>query len=341
MSYELRKLSIGDGQEIYDMLNEMPKDENGFQNSANGKIYEEFEAWLIMSDNISKGIGLQEGWVKQSIFWFFVDDKPVGFGKLRHCLVDHLYKEGGHIGYSIRPSERGKGYGNLLLKLLLEEANKLQINRVLLTIKNHNEKSIKVALKNNGIIEKVTNERHYIWINTGIQQSSENIVIRKATGKDAEALIEYLEIIGGESDFLTFGAGEFGASVELEKQFISNALSRKNSLFIIAEVNGKVVGNLNFTGGPRQRTFHSGEFGVSVLKEYWGKGFGEQLIKYLINWSKEGGMIRKINLRVRTDNNRGIKLYKKLGFFEEGIIKRDFLINDIFYDSMHMGLLID
>lgn len=172
-------------------------------------------------------------------------------------------------------------------------------------------------------------------------QSTENIVIRKAVKNDAKALISYLDIIGGESDFLTFGAGEFGASVEQEEQFISNAISRKNSLFIIAEVNGKVVGNLNFTGGPRQRTIHSGEFGVSVLKEYWGKGIGEQLIRYLINWSKESGIIKKINLRVRTDNKRGIKLYKKLGFFEEGIIKRDFLINDKFYDSMHMGLLID
>lgn len=172
-------------------------------------------------------------------------------------------------------------------------------------------------------------------------QSTENIVIRKAVKNDAKALISYLDIIGGESDFLTFGAGEFGASVEQEEQFISNALNRENSLFIIAEVNGKVVGNLNFTGGPRQRTFHAGEFGVSVLKEYWGQGIGEQLIKYLINWSKKSGIIKKINLRVRTDNNRGIKLYMKLGFLKEGIIKRDFLINDKFYDSMHMGLLID
>ncbi|MPM63115.1 Acetyltransferase YpeA [bioreactor metagenome] len=171
--------------------------------------------------------------------------------------------------------------------------------------------------------------------------NNEKIIIRKAKKSDAKALIEYLNVIGGESDYLTVGPGQFGRSIEQEEEFIVNALNKENALFIIAEVNGKVVGNLNFSGGIRQRTAHVGEFGVSILKEYWGNGIGEELVKYLINWSKSSGMSRKINLRVRTDNTRGISLYNKLGFLEEGIIKRDFLINGEFYDSLLMGLLID
>lgn len=170
---------------------------------------------------------------------------------------------------------------------------------------------------------------------------NKKVIIREADNKDAKELIEYLNVIGGESDFLTFGTGEFNKSVEQEQDFIENVLENENALFIIAEVNGKIVGNLNFSGGPRKRTEHSGEFGVSVLKEYWGVGIGKELIEYLINWSKDSGIIRKINLRARTDNTRGIHLYKKLGFLEEGIIKRDFLINGEFYDSLQMGLLID
>ncbi|MCY6483808.1 GNAT family protein [Clostridium aestuarii] len=174
-----------------------------------------------------------------------------------------------------------------------------------------------------------------------IKVKDEKIIIRKANKADAKALIEYLNVIGGESDFLTFAAGEFGRNVYEEEEFIENALKKENALFIIAEIHGKVVGNLNFSGGPRERNAHVGEFGVSVLKEYWGNGIGEELIKYLITWSKDSGIIRKINLRVRTDNALGIKLYKKLGFLEEGIVKRDFLINGKFYDSLLMGLLID
>lgn len=171
--------------------------------------------------------------------------------------------------------------------------------------------------------------------------NNEKVIIRKAKKSDAGALMTYLYTIGGESDFLTFGRGQFGKSKEQEEEFIENSLDKKNALFIVAEINGKIVGNLSFSGGTRQRTAHVGEFGVSVLKEYWGNGIGEELIKCLINWSRSSGIIRKINLRVRTDNKRGIHLYKKLGFLEEGVLKRDFLIDGKFYDSMSMGLLID
>jgi RimJ/RimL family protein N-acetyltransferase len=174
-----------------------------------------------------------------------------------------------------------------------------------------------------------------------IGNNSEKVVIRKAVKSDAKALIEYFNIIGGESDFLTFGTGQFERSIEQEEEFITNALKKENALFIIAEVNGEVVGNLNFSGGPRQRNAHAGEFGVSVFKEYWGNCIGEELIKYLINWSKNSEIIKKINLRVRNDNTRGTYLYKKLGFLEEGILKRDLLINGEFYDSLLMGLLIN
>jgi RimJ/RimL family protein N-acetyltransferase len=174
-----------------------------------------------------------------------------------------------------------------------------------------------------------------------INFNNEKIIIREAVKSDANALIEYLNIIGGESDFLTFGIAQFGRSVEQEQDFIENTLKKKNALFIIAEINGKVVGNLNFSGGSRQRTAHVGEFGVSILKKYWGNCIGQELMEYLIDWSKNSGIIRKFNLKVRTDNTRGIHLYKKLGFLEEGIVKRDFLINGEFYDSLIMGLLID
>lgn len=174
-----------------------------------------------------------------------------------------------------------------------------------------------------------------------INDKTLNVTIRRAVKSDAKALIDYLNIIGGESDFLTFGKGQFGGSIEQEEDFIKNVLTKENALFIIAEVDGKLIGNLNFSGSLRQRNAHVGEFGVSVLKEYWGNGIGEKLINYLIDWTKTSGIIRKINLRVRSDNLRGIRLYKKLGFVEEGIVKRDFLVNDKFYDSLIMGLLID
>lgn len=165
MSFHLKKLMIDDGMDIYEMLQEIPKNEDGFINSANGKTFEDFKKWIITRDNSSKGIGLEDGKVPTTVYWLYVDGQPVGMGKLRHRLTDKLREEGGQAGYSIRPTARHKGYGTILLNMLIEEAKKMNIPNLLLTIQNTNTPSIKVALKNNGVIEKINEERHYIWIN--------------------------------------------------------------------------------------------------------------------------------------------------------------------------------
>ncbi len=165
MNIELRPLSIDDGIDVYEMLQEIPKDENGFINGCNGKTYEEFKRWLIKSYNTANGIGLEDWMVPQNVYWLYIEGTPVGMGKLRHYLTDKLKEDGGHGGYAIRASFRNKGYGTLLLKLLIEQAKELKIDRLLLTIQNHNEASIKVALANGGQIDRINDIRHFIWIN--------------------------------------------------------------------------------------------------------------------------------------------------------------------------------
>jgi predicted acetyltransferase len=164
MKIEIRNLSLNDGQVIYEMLQEMPTEENGFLNAMHHATFEEFKSWLLKSDNESKGIGLEEWRVPQSIFWFYVDDMPVGFGKVRHRLTEKLLLDGGNIGYGIRPSARGKGYGTIQLKLLLEQAKEIGIERVLLTINNDNINSIKLALSNGGKVEIQDETKCRIWI---------------------------------------------------------------------------------------------------------------------------------------------------------------------------------
>lgn len=164
MIIELRPLSVDDGIDIYEMLQEIPKDENGFVNGCNGRTFEDFRKWLIKSFNIANGTSLEEWMVPQNIYWLYVDNIPVGMGKLRHYLTDKLKEEGGHGGYAIRPSYRNKGYGTLLLKLLVKKAKEMKIDKLLLTVQNHNISSIKVALANGGQIEKKNDVRHFIWI---------------------------------------------------------------------------------------------------------------------------------------------------------------------------------
>lgn len=165
MKVMLRKLSAEDGENIYDMLQKIPADENGFINSVYGKTYEEYKAWLEKAYGNSLQKDIIDGWkVPETIFWLFEDDKPVGFGKIRHFLTDKLLEAGGNIGYSIIPEARGRGLGKKLVSELIEEGRKIGVEHLLFTIRNSNIPSIKVALANGGIIEKVNDERQYISV---------------------------------------------------------------------------------------------------------------------------------------------------------------------------------
>lgn len=172
-------------------------------------------------------------------------------------------------------------------------------------------------------------------------KNSSELIIRDASIDDALKMIEYLEFVSGESDNLTFGKGEVNITAEQEKSIISESINDPLSLFIVGEVDGTIASMLNFHGGKRPRTMHTGEFGITVRKDYWNLGIASEMIKYMIAWAKTSKAIRKINLRVRSDNEKAIKLYKNMGFCEEGIITRDFLINGVFYDSISMGITID
>ncbi|SHN84015.1 GNAT family N-acetyltransferase [Desulfitobacterium chlororespirans] len=167
------------------------------------------------------------------------------------------------------------------------------------------------------------------------------ILIREAVKEDAREVVNYLARIGGESDFLTFGPGELRVSISDEEALIEKNRSTGNKIMILALADSKVVGCLNFTNGARVRTQHTGELGVSVSKDYWGQGIGRTMIEELIRWARDGQTIKKLNLRVRSDHERAIKLYKSFGFVQEGLITGELIISGKFYDFCCMGLWID
>lgn len=171
--------------------------------------------------------------------------------------------------------------------------------------------------------------------------SGKKIIIRKANVGDAEKLALYKKFISSESDFLTFGENEMEITEKQERQSIEVINNKDNSIMIVGLIDGEIVGSIVFRGGEKIRIKHVGELGVTVRKPYWGLGIASILLEFLIKWAKETRIVKKINLRVRTDNEKAIKLYEKYKFKKEGIITRDFYINGKFYDSISMGLLID
>ena len=104
-------------------------------------------------ENHRQGIGLPAGYVPATTFWLVEGDTFIGRGSIRHRLTPALERFAGHIGYAIRPSRWGQGYGTLQLSLLLREAFAMGIQRTLITCDEDNIGSRRVIEKNGGLHE--------------------------------------------------------------------------------------------------------------------------------------------------------------------------------------------
>lgn len=164
MKIELKELSINDGKDVYEMILEIGLGENGFTNSFPTNSFEEFKSSLARLVEVAKGINLIEGYVPQTIYWLYANDRPVAFGKLRHHLNEKLQEYGGHVGYIVRPSERGKGYGKLFLAEVVKAAKNNQIDELLITIDEDNQRSRRVIEGNNGQMTEIKNGVCKYWI---------------------------------------------------------------------------------------------------------------------------------------------------------------------------------
>ena len=162
---ELRRPTLADKETVLEMMEEFEQTQSahdgGFWDAENF----DYEEWLESNQNHEMGINLPEGWVPDiQLVAFTKDGKAVGFLNLRLRLNDFLLEEGGHIGYSIRPSERGKGYAKEALCQGLQVAKGKNIKQALVTCSTENPASRAVILANGGIYEDVRNGTERYWI---------------------------------------------------------------------------------------------------------------------------------------------------------------------------------
>lgn len=133
----------------------------------------DFATYFETVRNESLGINLKPNHVPHTTFWLVDDNKYIGTFDLRHTLTPNLEQVGGHIAYQIRPSEQGKGYAFAGLKLCLEKAHQIGLEKVLITCPQKNLASYavmhKAMLKIGGIeaphavVNGIGERRVWIW----------------------------------------------------------------------------------------------------------------------------------------------------------------------------------
>lgn len=136
-----------------------------------GEDPSDFAAMLKKLEGYMRGVGVREDFVPNSTFWLVRDDRKVlGAINIRHYLNDRLRFDGGHIGYGVRPSERGKGCATEMLRQALVVVHEMGIKKALLTCAKANIASARVMIANGGVLdsEDVTKQGEVFqryWIN--------------------------------------------------------------------------------------------------------------------------------------------------------------------------------
>lgn len=142
--------------------------------------------------------------------------------------------------------------------------------------------------------------------------------LRNADENDGQLVLDNFNLTHAQTDYLLTYPDENSFDVMQESQFLKEKTDSENEIEIIAIVNDMIIGTAGIEAvGTKYKVRHRAEFGISVLKEFWGLGIGQALMTSCIECAKSAGY-SQLELNVVAENVRALSMYKQAGFVEYG-----------------------
>jgi len=123
-----------------------------------------------------------------------------------------------------------------------------------------------------------------------------------------------------------------------EKKFLK--MDAEGFIAFVAEIDGEMAGELTLFVDNKPRTRHSISFGLGVDPAFSGRGVGERLIRTALDYSRNWLGITRMQLEVFHDNERAQRLYQRLGFEREGVLRQAALRDGKLHDVVVMAKLL-
>lgn len=149
-------------EEVLSYKQEMLDAASSFDGTAGLELCSTYEQWLDFDARLSAMYG--DSYVPSTTYLAVRNGHVVGMIDIRHHLNDFMLNVAGHIGYSVRPSERRQGYATAMLNLALKQCDAMGINPVLVCCYSNNEASKRTILANGGILEDTRDGTERYWI---------------------------------------------------------------------------------------------------------------------------------------------------------------------------------
>ena len=154
MNLELLKANEDIEEQYYDFIKDWEKNNEEIIPYSARLINMDYKSWLEHTNKMENQDMCLPNFVPAHTYFLATENKKIlGAINIRHSLNHYLFNFGGHIGYGIRPSERGQGYASLMLSLSLPIAKELGLSKVLITCDKTNLSSAKTIINNGGILE--------------------------------------------------------------------------------------------------------------------------------------------------------------------------------------------
>lgn len=142
--------------------------------------------------------------------------------------------------------------------------------------------------------------------------------LRSVEIRDAESMIEYLQLVSSETPFLLRNGDEVTYTVEEEEQLLENKRNTPREIMMVAQVEGIIAGNCGIVSiGGLRRVYHRCGFAIALKKDYWNLGIGSAMMDYAFYLAKKMGY-EQVELEVVEGNTRAKNLYERFGFRETG-----------------------
>lgn len=168
-----------------------------------------------------------------------------------------------------------------------------------------------------------------------------NLEMVVAKPEDAEVILNYKNLVGLESENLTFGKEGSGATIEKEKERLALEKKSENSVTYLCKKGGEIAAMGSLKGFSRERIKHRAELALTVKKEYWKQGIAKKMMQTLLQHARDKTPLETIELIVRSDNQSAIHLYENFGFQNSGIYERYFKIEGVYFSANLMCLNLE
>ncbi|MDJ0974304.1 MAG: GNAT family protein [Planctomycetota bacterium] len=164
--------------------------------------------------------------------------------------------------------------------------------------------------------------------------------IREATPDDAEAVDALNRRLDEETTFMLFEPGERTTTLEQMGERLRSLAQSDHRALLLLEQDEEIVGFVLVLGDRRKQVRHRGYIVIGVVQAHCGRGHGRALMEAAEAWAREHDMTR-LTLTVMAHNERAIKLYERVGFEREGLLRRSLRVDGEYVDEIAMGKLLE